>query len=386
MPEPPPYARLALDVARRVFAASDVSTAPELWRSAQTVLQLVVGRAELSGQALVAEIRRLGLITLTDAHALVELSAWSDRSTGPATTEAERMVVREAWMALEHAVPEAPGQSHATVSAATAPAVAAPQFGPVTGASRSSQQSGQAAHPKSANTPDGMGSEARSSRDHAQSGASSTAYEGTGPGASSEARLQSDERSRTSRRRWPFPLLLGLLAAVTVGIATGVWWLLDARSERDLREAVAAYQRGSRDSARTELARLAMKHPEDARPLVYLARLVREDGDLARARTMLTNAVRIAPRNAVASRELAAVMLADGQPDIARRFYVRALELDPGDPVAQGFLGCALVQLGRFDEARRWLVRAGSGEWQGCLSGISTGERGTAESPNTPGS
>lgn len=102
----PHSARAALDAARGVFAASDRYTAPELWHSAQGVLQGVIGRPELTGQALVTEVRQLGLINLADAHALVALAAWADRSTGLAENEAERILVREAWMALSMPFPK----------------------------------------------------------------------------------------------------------------------------------------------------------------------------------------------------------------------------------------------------------------------------------------
>ena len=119
--------------------------------------------------------------------------------------------------------------------------------------------------------------------------------------------------------------------------------------------------------ARLNFARVAQRDPRDARPLVYLGRIAREEGDLARARRFLESAVRVEPASALANRELAATLLADGQPELARRFYVRALEQDPNDRLAQGFLGCALFRLGRVEEARRWYDRAGVGDWTACL-------------------
>ncbi|HEY0929694.1 MAG TPA: tetratricopeptide repeat protein [Gemmatimonas sp.] len=330
-------ARAALDAARGIFAASDRHTAPQLWQSAQGVLQSVIGRPELTGQALVSEVRQLGLINLADAHALVALAAWADRSTGLAENEAERILVREAWMALEHAIPEAPISSYASAYGS------APAGTPPTSAAQPSWAPG--------------------------ANASAGATFGSPAAASSAPPPFVGADDHRPRRRWLWPAVgAGVLLVALGGVAA--WWFTTGKPERELADAVTAYQRGSREVARSTFARLAMERPDDARPLIYLGRITREDGDLGRARTFLTNAVRLAPESAVAARELAGIMLADGQPEIARRFYVRAIQLDPEDRMAQGFLGCALVRLGRFDEAPRWIQRAGPGEWQQCLASM----------------
>ncbi|WP_337169602.1 hypothetical protein [Gemmatimonas aurantiaca] len=348
-------ARAALDAARRVFAASNSHTAPELWQAAQGVLQLAIGRSELTGQALISEVRRLGLINLADAHALVALSSWADQSTGLAENEAERILVREAWMALEHAIPEAPLSSYAAPSSvpSSAPAGTPP-----------SPYAPPSAHQPWAPPGTPVGASGVGAASAAAGNASQAEFRGGAGGA------DAGEVVPAGRGRRRLALIVGgavLLAAVGGGAA---WWFLQGKPERDFRDAVAAYQRGAHEVARSSFARLAMEHPDDARPLIYLGRITREDGDLARARTFLTNAVRLAPGSAIAARELASIMLADGQPEIARRFYVRAVELDPTDRTAQGFLGCALVRLARFDEAQRWIQRAGPGEWQGCLAAV----------------
>lgn len=146
----------------------------------------------------------------------------------------------------------------------------------------------------------------------------------------------------------------------------GLWWYA-GRADRALARGINAYRRGAPEAARIAIAEAARLDPDDARPLIYLGRMSREDGDLPRARRFLTTAVRVAPGSALAARELASLMLADGQPDVARRFYVRSLRMDPADRTAQGFLGCALARLQRLDEARRWLERAGPGDWQRCV-------------------
>jgi tetratricopeptide (TPR) repeat protein len=304
-------ARAALDAARVVFSPDHAATAVMLWDAAQHLLQQLIARPELTGQALVGEVRRLGRITLTDAHALVALAAWADRADGGASNEAERLIVREAWMALDHAAssPTTVTTTQAAPSPIVPGVVAAPD--------------------RTRAAPDDTSAPAPSSH----------------------------------RRR----LVVGVLVLLLAALGGGSWWWFAGRADRTLERGVDAYQRGAREVARLAFADAARLDPNDARPLVYLGRMSREDGDFARARRLLTTAVRVAPGSAIANRELAALMLADGQPEIARRFYVRALEIDPADRSAQGFLGCALAKLNRTDEARRWFERAGPGDWQRCF-------------------
>lgn len=333
--------RAALDAARVVFASPESATARTLWSAAQQVLQRVVGRPELTGQALVGEVRQRGLITLSDAHALIALATWADRADGAATNEAERLIVREAWMALDHAVPEA--APHATMP----PPVAASPYAPPPAGTPSPYT----ANPSVFSPPPPL-----------------TPPRANPAGSDSEAAPEAEAgRPAVAPHRRRFFLALGALLALGLAAAGGVAWWFAGRAERALAAGIEAYQRGSREVARVAFAEAAQRDPDDARPLVYLGRLMREEGDLPRARRFLTNAVRLAPGSAIAARELASLMLADGQPELARRFYVRALEIDPNDRTAQGFLACALFRLQRFDEARRWADRAGPGDWQQCV-------------------
>jgi len=341
-------ARAALDAARRVFSpdAMGTSTAPTLWDAAQVVLQRVVGRPELTGQALVGEARRLGVLTIGDAHALVGLSSWADRSDAPATTESERILLREAWLALEHAVPD------------TAPHFASSGFAPPSAAPHTSHTShtSQASSNASAYSPPPP---PPASMPPLMSSAAATAF------ATASAK---GDASGTGRRFGLPRLAWAAIAIVVLAGAIGGGWWWQGRADRAFADASAAFRSGNTVLARSAMADMARRFPDDARPLVYLGRLSRDDGDLPRARRFLTAAVELAPNSAIASRELASLMLTEGQPEIARRFYVRALQIDPSDRVAQGFLACALHRLQRFDEARRWYERAGPGEWQGCLA------------------
>lgn len=336
--------RAALDAARGVFGAYDRTPVPALWEAAEAVLHGVVARPELRGQALVSEARRVGALTLADANALVALSSLADRTTESAATEGERILVREAWMALQHAVPDDDVPAAGTVSSYAPPGS---PWAPPSAPSRA----------------DGAPRETPRSVPRDDAASRATNARSTSP---DHLPLADEVAVVAKRRTVPAWAILAVLVVLIVG-AGGAWWWLNGRHARAYGAAVAAYQRGSRETARAGFVALAQETPDDARPLIYLGRMARDDKDLALSRRFLTNAVRLDPASGLAARELASTMLADGQPEIARRFYVRAIELDPTDRVSQGFLGCALMRLGRPEEALRWGQRAGAGDWQSCL-------------------
>jgi cytochrome c-type biogenesis protein CcmH/NrfG len=163
-----------------------------------------------------------------------------------------------------------------------------------------------------------------------------------------------------------FVVALLVVCVAAAGVAAV---LLSGVGRRDpLSEGIAADVAGQRMVARLAFERALVDNPDDGRPLIYLGRLARDEGDLREARRLLSQAVERTPENPLAHRELAVTLMADGHPELARRFFVRALEIDPTDRVAQGFLGCALRRVGRGDEARRWFDRAGPGDWSGCAN------------------
>ncbi len=321
-------ARVAIEAARAVFTPVINATAVDapapraiaMWRAAESVLAAVTQRADLNGQALVREASRLQRLSLEGAHALIALLGWQEQTqesthvestVAGAPSDTERRLATDALQTLEFAVADharQPSVSTVSASSVKAPALVAP----------------------------------------------SAAWESV---ATSERRL-----SRSPG------VLLALLAVVLLGSA-GAWYVYGSKHKSTaFDDGVAAYQRGSRETARIAFAKAAQEQPDDMRPLVYLGRIARDDGNSLAARRYLEAAVRVAPTSALANRELAGALLADGTPDIARRFYVRALQLDPTDRVAQGFLACAFVRLGRLEESKRWADRAGTGDWSSCVN------------------
>ncbi len=349
-------ARAALDAARVVFGpmlsdSADVGAslnarAAAATEAARSVLRAVTGRADLSGQPLIGEARKLGHLSLEDAYPLIALQAWTERARDDTESERgarlmqERTVATDALRSLEHAVralENAPLVQSATSS-----------FAPGHGSSNAYSPRPVVAPPPG-------------------EGASRTA-----PPFDQlrDVRMLQEIDAPRSRRAFvrSTGFIITVVAVLLLG-GVGGWYAYNQRADsHDFQDGVAAYQRGAGEVARIAFAKAARSTPSDERPLVFLGRLAREDGNLPSARRFLDAAVRVAPQSAMANRELASVLLADGNPEVARRFYVRALQLDPNDRLAQGFLGCALFRLGRPEEAARWTDRAGPGDWMPCVN------------------
>ena len=295
-----PNAELAADLARA-------------WEQTEVALRALLGGTTDSGQALVREVRQRELITLEQAHALVNFHSARDRALLPGhqVAAADVAAAREGVGALDAAL------GGTVVSAPPLDTAPLPPVSP----------SGPAA--------------------------------GLPPGGAPAV--------ATRRRRIPIlAIVLGLLLLIAVPL--GVWWYMQSRpgSDRSLAAAEQLYANGDRAQARLAWAGIARARPELALPHVYLARIAREQGEIATAQQELNEAIRLEPENALALREMGGLLLATGNPELARRFYVRAVEANPQDRVAQGYLGCALVRLGRYDDGRRFLDRAGSGDWSAC--------------------
>lgn len=170
---------------------------------------------------------------------------------------------------------------------------------------------------------------------------------------------------RRSGRRVPIWAWV-VVAIVVVAVAVGAWWFLAGR-QTAYERGMSYYRQGNVLDARAELERAAANDRDDARPRVVLARIAREQNDLAGAQRLLEEAIRIDPRLAAAHREMGSLMLARGNAELARRFYVRALQLDASDRQSMGWLGCSLIRLGRIDEGMRFVSRAGQGPWSTCV-------------------
>jgi tetratricopeptide (TPR) repeat protein len=297
----------------------------EGWQASETALRSLIGSASLSGQPLIREVRQRELLTLDQAHALVEFSAAHDRAqrTDYRPSNADIAAARTAFQQLEAAL-----RQERVVPAPATPAAASPPGVPVAGAS----------------------------------GADVPVFPGAG-----------------RRRGFPLIALIGLLVLLAA-IGGGIYYFTAGRAGGALERGVAAYNSGNRTVARNEFAQAIRDDPKDADPHIYLGRMAREEGDAMTAVRELQAAIQLEPDNATAQREMGAHLLAQatGQLNagnlpgalqslnLSRNFYVRAVQLNPQDKTAQGYLGCVLMRLGRVQEANNFMQRAGPGGWTAC--------------------
>ena len=319
----------ALDQARPAIGRLDLARDPEDlaadiiegWQAAETALRSLIGSASLSGQPLIREVRQRELLTLDQAHALVEFSAAHERAqrTDYRPSNADIGAARTGFQQLEAALRQersAPPPPPAGVAAAAAATPAPAEVAPF---------------------------------------------------------------PTTRRRGFPLIALIGLLVALG-GIGGGIWYFTAGRSPAALDKGIAAYTAGNRIAARNEFAQAIRDDPKDADPHIYLGRMARDEGDATTAVRELQTAIQLEPNNATAQREMGAHLLAQASGQLAvgnlpgalqslnlsRNFYVRAVQLNPADKSAQGYLGCVLMRLGRVQEANSFWQRAGPGPWTQC--------------------
>lgn len=312
----------ALDTARPIIARLDITRDPEdlaadlieAWSAVETALRSLAGGSALSGQALIRELRQRQMLSLEQAHTLLEFQAARDRAeaTNYHPTPADLAAARNGFLSLEGALL---GGRATEPGAGAAPAIVPGPAEPIVGAGAA---------------PVGV-----------------------------------------PRRRPGLWAAVGVAALVVIALLAWLGFSYFGRN-RALERGVAEYQAGQRAQARLDFTAAAQKDPSDPLPHVYLARMAREEGDLPTAISELQTAIRLDPSSEIALREMGAVQLAGGNYDLARRFYVRALQLDPNDRNAQGFLGCTMIRLGQPDVGMRFLQRAGAGSWSSCAQAVPT--------------
>ena len=318
-------ARAALGAARASFDALDSAVPPDegasrlvaAWMGAEEALRALAGSATLSGVALVRELRQRNLLTLDDAHALVDFHAAAERAATPgyAPTPADIATARASYDTLSVAFNREPGMEG---YAGAQPAGAG-------GSSAATSRPGEPLPPPSA-----------------------------------------EVVAAPPRRNLLGALLLGVALLAVLG--AGAYYFSQRSSEpAELATGRRAYAAGDRVTARNSFSLAASAQPTLAEPHIYLGRMAREEGNFPEASEHLRRAVELEPANALAMRELAGYLLATGQLELARSFYERAIRLDPQDRTALGFMGCTLFRLGRPDLAQRFASRAGPGSWDRCL-------------------
>jgi tetratricopeptide (TPR) repeat protein len=383
----------ALNGVRPVLTHFETSRAAEdlaadiidLWTGAETSLQALVGNSSLTGQQLVRAGRQAELITLDQAHSLLEFLAARDRAnrTSYKPTQADGDAALEGFRALESAL-----TGKAPVKRATPSSPLQAAHTPRASQQQQYQSSPPPQPPPSPYAPPSAGGGYRQPPTYAgrkMSGpptieqpppGSFTPAGGSGPvsGGVGRSHVEHALAAAQSRSRWPrvsMPVLVG--AAVVLLLIIGGYFMFRGGSSSDgLTAGIDAMKNGQRERARGEFAKAVKNDPNAPTPHVFLARISREEGDLASARAQLDTALRLDPKNQIALREMGLVLFASKQYDLARRFFVRAVQANPQDRAAQGYLGCALMRLGRAQEGTNFINKAGNGSWTSCLQPLSS--------------
>ena len=360
----------------------------DLWVGAEASLQSLVGNSSLGGQQLIRAARQAELITLEQAHSLLEFLAARDRAnrTSYKPTQADGDAAVEGFRALESALtgkapvkrasPSSPLQAVYTPRSSQKQQIP-PQpppspYAPPSAGGGYRQPPAYAARrtsgPPTIEQPP-PGSFTPPSGSSGGGGGSMGSGGGLGRGNVEHALAAAEARSR-----WPklsLPVLIG--AVVVLLFAVGVYFAFRGGSSGDgVTSGIALMSTGQREKARGEFMRAVKESENAATPHIFLARLSREEGDLATARAQLDTALRLEPKNASALREMGLVLFSSRQYDLARRFFVRAVQANPQDRASQGYLGCALMRLGRTQEGTKFITNAGTGTWTACLQPITS--------------
>ena len=363
----------------------------DLWTGAESALQALVGNSSVAGQQLVRAARQAELITIEQAHALLEFLAARDRAnrTSYKPTQADGDAAVDGFKALEAALtgaaPVKPAAPTSPIQAAYTPRKSVPAqpsrplpppqpaspYAPPSSGGGYRQPPAYAgrrmAGPPTIELPGSFASEG------ASGGGGSTGGSGGG-GVGRTAVQQALAAADSGGRRWPrlsMPVWIGI--AVIVLLVGGGYFLFGrGTSGSSLTAGVDAMNNGLREKARGEFAKAVNADPNSPRPHIFLARLARQESDLATARAQLDTALRLDPKNAIALREMGLILFASRQYDLARRFFVRAVQANPQDLASQGYLGCAMMRLNRVPEGTKWISGAGTGAWQACLQPATT--------------
>ncbi|HEV7837748.1 MAG TPA: tetratricopeptide repeat protein [Gemmatimonadaceae bacterium] len=356
----------------------------DLWVGAEAALQALIGGSSYSGQLLIRAARQSEVVTLDQAHALLEFLAARDRAnrTSYKPTQADGDAAVDGFRALESALtggapvkqsrptPSSPLQAAYTPRSGR-PAVSAPPPPAPTPPPLPQPVSPYA-------PPSAGGLRQPYMRPPSATGGPPTvelpppAYTSANAGRGNiEHALEAAEAKRRRMPNIPLWVLIGI--PVLLILLIGGWMLFGRGSGAGgLTAGVDAMQAGQREKARGEFAKAVKDNPNDATPHVFLARLAREEGDLTTARAQLDTALRLQPKNPIALREMGLILFSSRQYDLSRRFFVRAVQANPQDRASQGYLGCALMRLNRVQEGTKFINGAGNGAWTTCLRPVTT--------------
>jgi tetratricopeptide (TPR) repeat protein len=389
-PQNNPGAVAALNGARPVLAHFDTPRSAEdlaadiidLWTGAEGALQALVGNPSLSGQQLIRAARQSELITLDQAHSLLEFLAARDRAnrTSYKPTQADGDAAVDGFRALESTVTGAASRARGAAPAVPGPPVYTPRPSRPAPPAPSRPAPSQPASPYA---PPSAGGGYRQPPAYAgratagpptiempgafmSEGTTGATPPGGGIGRSNVEHALAAAESRGRFPRLSTPIWIAIAAVILLGV--GGYFLFGRGSSSDsLSAGIDALKNGQNERARGEFAKAVKDDPGNPTPHVFLARIARTEGDLATARAQLDTALRLDPKNGIALREMGLVLFSSRQYDLARKFFVRAITANSEDRASQGYLGCAMMRLGRASEGAKWIRNGGTGPWQACL-------------------
>jgi tetratricopeptide (TPR) repeat protein len=364
----------------------------DLWVGAEAALQALVGNSSLTGQQLVRAARQAEAITLDQAHALLEFLAARDRvnRTSYKPTQADGDAAVDGFKALEAGLTSAAAPASRPTPSSPLQAVYTPRSSQKQTRSPPASPT-QPQAPPSPYAPPSAGGGYRQPPAYAARrtagpptielppagslnppGVSSAGDGGGGIGRTKvQQALVSAETGGRGWRAIPAWLLIGV--PVLLILIVGSYFVFSrSGSSSGLTAGIDAMKNGQRERARGEFAKAVKNDPKAATPHVFLARISRDEGDLATARAQLDTALRLEPKNEIALREMGLVLFSTKQYDLARRFFVRAVTTNPQDRAAQGYLGCAMMRLNRVQEGTKWIGGAGKGPWTACLNPVTS--------------
>src|SRR5690349_8833521 len=289
----------------------------DLWTGVEGALQTLVGNSSLTGQQLIRAARQAELITLDQAHSLLEFLAARDRAnrTSYKPTQADGDAAVDGFKALESGLSGA-GSSSSSMSR---PTPSSPLQAAYTPRSRPAAPPPPPppSQPASPYAPPSAGGGYRQPPAYAGRkmagpptielpGAFMSEGPGTGktpPTAAGVGRGQVEHALEVAQRRSRFPSLslpvwigIAVVALILIG---GGYWLFGrgGNSDDNIAAGITAMRNGQTEAARGEFAKAVREDPNAATPHVFLARLSRDQGDLATARAELDTALRLEPRN-----------------------------------------------------------------------------------------
>jgi tetratricopeptide (TPR) repeat protein len=180
------------------------------------------------------------------------------------------------------------------------------------------------------------------------------------------------------RRPW------GLIAAGALVLALlvfGALWLTTLRRDDALAQGEAALREGRAAEAETQLRGYADRHPNEALPHLYLARIYRQGRRFPDAVRELKAGLAAAPNDARLHAEGGYLLLDAGRPADAVARFRTALRYDETLPTAWGGLVRALRESGHPDQADRVLAVAPADVRALLARGMPAGPVGAAGSP-----